>query len=208
MITVYGAAGRTGAEVVRLAVSRGVRVRAVAREPGRIPVEDALLEKVRADVLDPDSVRGTLDDAEAAISTVGPGLHGAETTLYSEGTANILRAGSHGMRLLAVSSTVTLPAKQSEWPFRYVGFPILERAFGPVYRDMRRMEGVLRDSTSEWSILKPPRLTDGRARGAYRRSVDAPLPWALSISRQDLAAALLDAVTDRDTVRRIVVVSK
>jgi hypothetical protein len=46
------------------------------------------------------------------------------------------------------------------------------------------------------TVFRPPRLTNGASTGRYRTAVDGPLPRAWSVSRADLAAAMLAAAQD------------
>ncbi|MDT7801916.1 MAG: uncharacterized protein QOI78_5349, partial [Actinomycetota bacterium] len=86
-ITVLGATGATGTELVRQALERGHRVTAVARTPDRItlPPSDRLI-RVAGDVLDPDSVGRALKGARIVVS--GLGISGKDTP-------GVLTAGAH-----------------------------------------------------------------------------------------------------------------
>jgi putative NADH-flavin reductase len=72
---------------------------------------------------------------------------------------------------------------------------------------MRLMERILVDSHVEWTVLRPPYLTDRAAKGRYRLAVDGPIKRATSISRADLATALLDAIADDRLSRRAIAVA-
>ena len=62
------------------------------------------------------------------------------------------------------------------------------------------METLVAASDRDWTVFRPPRLTHAAATGRYRIAVDAPLPRAWTISRADLAAAMVAAVRDSTTV--------
>lgn len=83
-------------------------------------------------------------------------------------------------------------------------FPILYRfVFGEGYADMARMERLLHASTSAWTVLGPPRLTDGPATGRYRTALNEPLRRAGKISRADLARAMLDTLDNARSLKAI-----
>jgi putative NADH-flavin reductase len=199
-IAVLGATGRTGMRVVEQALGRGHRVAALARAPEALTMHGDGLVTARADVLDPAALDRGLAGAEAVISAVGVGTSRAPTSVYSRGVANVLGAmAAHGIRRLAVISAAPVALRDRQ-PFleRRIAMPILERVFGETYDDMRRMEALLRESTVDWTSLRPPRLVDREPRGAYRLSADGPLPRARSLTHGDLAAALLDVVERAD----------
>lgn len=202
-VAVIGANGRTGAHVVAQAVRRGHEVVAVARRPELVTTDDALVSRVRADALDPDAVRVALGDCDAVISTLGVGTSRAPTILYSAGVANMLTAMRTRAieRLVVVSAAPVGPPDEHPLVQRRVVLPILRRFFGATYEDMGRMEDALRASQADWVSLRPPRLVDKAGQGGYRLQVDAPLSGARSLRYTDLAAALLDVVSDRTLTR-------
>jgi uncharacterized protein YbjT (DUF2867 family) len=67
---------------------------------------------------------------------------------------------------------------------------------------MRRGEDQIRDSDLDWTIFRPPSLTDQPAQGTYRTAIDRNLPHGFSISRADLAACMLTLLDDPATVHR------
>jgi putative NADH-flavin reductase len=125
------------------------------------------------------------------------------------GTANILTAmDQNGIRRLAVVSAAPAGDWHEEGAFkRLLLYPVLQRLFGASYDDMRLMERILVDSHVEWTVLRPPYLTDRAAKGRYRLAVDGPIKRATSISRADLATALLDAIADDRLSRRAIAVA-
>jgi hypothetical protein len=95
-------------------------------------------------------------------------------------------------RLVVISASPVGPRAEQPAAFRLVVLPILDRFFGGAYADLGRMETVLnRRDDLEWACLRPPRLLDRPARGAYRLD-PKPLPRSRSLTYADLATALLD----------------
>lgn len=194
-LAVVGAAGRTGAHVVRQALNRGHQVTAVARRPEAVATQHRQLRTVRADAFDTDSLRAAVDGADAVVSTLGNGSSRAPTRLYSGGVTNVLDAmATCGIRLIVVVSAVPVGGSTGHPALeRLVLVPVLRRVFGPTYEDMGRMEELLGAGDLGWSALRPPRLVERPATGHYRLA-DRPLPRARSMAYADLATALLDAV--------------
>jgi putative NADH-flavin reductase len=104
--------------------------------------------------------------------------------------------GTRADRLICISATPVAPKREMSRTQRMIARPILYRLFGGDYRDYRRMESLLHASHANWTILRPPRLTNGRPTGHYRTAVNTPPPKARRITRTDLAAAMLDLVDD------------
>lgn len=208
-VAVVGSTGHTGTQVVSQALARGHQVIAVARHPHVAARQDARLVSMAGDALDQNSMIRALADAEGVVSALGIGASRNPTVVYSQGTANILRAmDAHAIRKLAVISAAPV-APRAEQPLlqRRIVMPILERIFGATYDDMRRMEAELDRSELDWVSLRPPRLLDKPATGSYRLDADRPLPKSRSITYADLAAALLDCLDREDLNRRAVSVA-
>ena len=91
---------------------------------------------------------------------------------------------------------------------RWVAYPILYRLFGDGYADMARMEQLLHDSDTDWTIIRPPRLTNAPATGHYRTAVNEQLRRAGKISRAELAGAMLDLMQNPDAVRATVIAAQ
>jgi putative NADH-flavin reductase len=202
-ITVVGATGHTGAQVVEQALMRGHGVTAIARRPEAIALKHENLVVEAADVLDPDRLVTALAGSEAVVSALGIGKSRAATVVYSDGIKNLLSAmGTNGTSTIAVISAAPVGPRAGQ-PFldRRVAMPILERVFGATYDDMRRMEALLLTSDVDWVSLRPPRLVNKAATGTYRLDTQ-PLPKGRNITYADLATALLDSLNREDLFRQ------
>ena len=197
-LAVFGATGGTGAELVRQALERGHCVTALARRPDAVRIGHRDLHVVGGDVLVPGAAHRVVAGADAVISALGIGYRRHATTVYSQGTGNILAAMRHaGVERLLVVSTSSLrrppPRQLAEWLLAtLVLHPLLRRP----YADMALMEDDVRRSGTAWTLVRAARLTSGRATGSYRTAVGGKLSSCWSISRADLAGYLLDHVTD------------
>lgn len=212
-ITVVGAAGRTGHHIVEQAVRARHQVTAVVRDPVAYEPPSEAVMVHRADVLAPSSLRGLLDDSDATIVAVGPRNGKQPAGVYSEGLAHLTdemrRAGVRRLITLSAAPASLRFASREKSPFeRYLLHPILWRFFGPSYADLRLMEKALRDGHGiDWTIVRPPLLTDDDPVGAYRTAIDSRLHGAKKISRADLASLLLAAATDDALIGHVVTVS-
>jgi putative NADH-flavin reductase len=208
-LAVFGASGGTGNHVVRQALSRDYDVIAVVRRPDAFALTDERLSVRQGDVLDPDSIVRAIEGSETVISALGAHTRRTPTTIYSEGISNIVAAlpAAAASRLIAISAAPAGPWNEVGAFERLVVYPLLEFFFGTHYDDMRRMEEGLSHSGIDWTIFRPPMLTDREAKGNYRTSTTGVLPRAYSITRGDLATAILDSVTDASLVRRFVAIA-
>jgi len=206
-LAVFGATGGTGMQVVRQALDRGHSVIALARRPEAITIDHPYLQVIMGDVLTPGIAETVVDGADAVVSALGIGYRRHATTVYSDGTANILSAmKTTGVRRLLVVSTSSLHlpdrSRTVEWLVtRFLLHPMLRRP----YADMTRMEQRVRSSDVDWTLVRAARLTNGAAAGTYRTaSHPDKLLGCWSISRADLAGYLLDQVAGNRSRREII----
>src|SRR5439155_26093103 len=87
---------------------------------------------------------------------------------------------------------------------RHLFSRIARTAFRERYADLAAMEDLLRDSGLDWTIVRPPRLTDKPVTGAYRTAYGQNLRRGLFISRADVAHLMLHALRQPETLHRTI----
>src|SRR5207253_9568907 len=110
-LTVFGATGGIGGQVVRQALDAGHTVTAVVRDPARFTPRHAALEVATVPGLtDPAPLRPLLEGRDAGLSGVGPRGR-KDGPVASSATAGILRAmeASGVRRFVAVSAVPVGP---------------------------------------------------------------------------------------------------
>lgn len=202
-VLVFGASGATGREVVKQALDRGYAVSAFVRHPDKFEIRHANLTLVTGDVTDYASVERAVSGSDAVASALGSGNSLGSHPALSDGIGNILRA----MEQAEVSRFVYLSmlgvgdsGKQLGFVDRYIVLPLLLRN---VMRDHEREEGLIKQSTLDWVVVRPPRLTNGPYTGRYRSGEDVRDRTLLaSISRADVADFMVKQLTDDRYVHR------
>lgn len=111
-------------------------------------------------------------------------------------------------RFFGISAIPVAPESIKSAFERRMLHPLLYRFFGGGYADMARMEQLLAGSAINWTVFRASRLTNGPQTGRYRTAVNSRLPRASSVSRADLAEAMLAAVGDTALYRHAVAIAK
>jgi putative NADH-flavin reductase len=208
-ITIFGATGGTGTCLVAQALEAGHDVTAVVRDPARLAIPaHPRLRVVAADIMDPASILPAVTSADAVLTAAGPRGTGP-TTVIQDSLASIIAAMQKAgvRRLLAVSGSIVADEGESYY-LRYLIKPLARRTFlRHVCADMRAGEAQVRASDLDWTIVRPPALTDKPAAGSYRTAVDRNLPRGFRVSRADLAACVLALAGDPQSVRRHIAVA-
>ena len=85
---------------------------------------------------------------------------------------------------------------------RNLGTPFFKTVLRERYNDLALMEDVLRASDLDWTIFRPPLLTNGRLTCRYRTAAGRNLKRGVSVSRADVAHAMLAAIGQEETIRQ------
>ncbi|HKR71817.1 MAG TPA: NAD(P)-binding oxidoreductase [Streptosporangiaceae bacterium] len=208
-LTIFGATGATGTTLTTQALAAGHDITAVVRNASRLTIPDhPRLRVVTADVMDPASISPAIEDADAVISAVGPRGAGP-TTVIRDSVRSIIQAmeKTGTRRFVEVSGSIVADEGESLY-MRFLVKPLARRTFlGQVCADMRAGEDEIRHSDLDWTIVRPPALTNKAATGSYRTAIDRNLPHGFSISRADLAACMLGLLDDPASSHRHVAIA-
>lgn len=198
-LTVFGATGGIGTEVVRQALARHHEVTAVVRDPARLAVApEAALTVITADVMDPTAIKPALDNADAVISALGPRRGGPETIL-TDSMRVILSAmdAASVRRLIAVSASGFFTEPGEGLFTRYLAKPLLRAILSDNAKDTRTMEQLITESPTDWTLMRPAQLTNAPRR-PYKTALDRYV--GPRIARADVADAILTALSDQATI--------
>jgi len=203
-ILLVGATGPTGREVLSLAKASGLRIRALARNPGSLGAIGDDHEVVRGDVLDPASLVAVLRDIDVVVSVLGTPLTRKPVTLLSRGTTNLLDAMAEtGTRRIVCVTGMGAGDSRGHGGFVYdrIVLPLL---LGSIYADKDRQEEILRRCDVDWTIVRPAYLFDGPVTGRIRVLTDLTGVRLTRISRADVAAFLIGEAVNPQHRREIV----
>lgn len=208
-ILVIGANGGIGRQAVETALAAGHCVTAVLRNPAKLKLQHPNLEVVAGDIMRLETFEGHLKNQDAVISAIG--VHGGFfndklTSLYSIGNANLLQ----GMKNQGAGRAFFISASAVEisplLPFfiRFVAKYIVQKLLKHMYADLRRMETLVKESHTSWTIIRPPRLTDDPPTGRYRFAASRFLTHCFSISRADVAHFMINNIDNEEIFRAVV----
>ncbi|MFP3466569.1 NAD(P)-dependent oxidoreductase [Leifsonia sp. SIMBA_070] len=199
-LTVFGASGRTGRHIVDKALADGHHVTAVLRRPAEQDPRVAV--RLIPDLADTAAVQSAITRADAVLSAIGPRSR-KYAPVAAPATRHLLEAGVG--RLVVISAApVDPPPADDSFLSRRIALPLIGLILRPVYDDLRAMEAELATSSSAWTALRPPQLTDGPATGRYRTRIGGAVPRGFRVSRADLAAAMLECLDRPETIRTAV----
>ncbi|MBO0871208.1 MAG: SDR family oxidoreductase [Micromonosporaceae bacterium] len=214
-LVIFAATGGIGRHLLDQAEAAGHKVTAVARHPDRL---SNAATAVRADLATatPEELESIVEGADAVLSGLGPRTRG-DTGVASRGTRTIVSAmeATEVRRIVVVSAapigTVAAPGRPTSPRYdpgdgffmRHLFSPFARVAFGRHYADLAVMEDLLRGSALDWTVVRPPRLTNSPITGRYRTAYGRNLPGGWRISRADVAHCILATVDQPESVRQV-----
>ena len=203
-LLVFGASGKTGREVVRQALARGYVVTAFVRQTARLPIAHANLRLVAGEISNPEAIARVVAGQTAVISTLGGGQPMTHDQVVIEGVRAIARAAEQASveRLLYLSFIGVHDSRDAAgFVLRQLATTLLRHEVA----DHEVKEAAIIASFVDWTIVRPPKLTNGRLTAAYRVGEDirarSPLPL---MSRADVADFMLRQLTDAAFIRKAV----
>ncbi|SMH42769.1 Putative NADH-flavin reductase [Rathayibacter oskolensis] len=206
-VLILGANGPTGRETTQQALARGYEVHALTRHPETFPLEHERLRIIAGDATDPTVIDAAVAATDAVICTIGASFTRHPVNVYSVSSqllvAALLRHGRR--RLMVVTSSGVQPSHLQHGALQRLSYTVMRRFFGrTVYDDMTAMEAFVSASDLDWTIVRPPGLSNdpGRGYAVAENEIEGGF-----CSRADLARLLLDQLDDDRFLRKIAAVS-
>ncbi|WP_327000830.1 NAD(P)H-binding protein [Dactylosporangium sp. NBC_01737] len=216
-LVIFAATGGIGRHLVEQALAAGHDVTAVARNPRNLP---AGARVVTADLAHPDpaALAAAVTGADAVLSGLGPRNPRSDAGITSRGTRAIVAAmqAGHVRRVVVVSAapvgTVPSPGRPNPpkhdpgdgFFMRHLGARFAHAMFHAHYADLALMEDILGDSGLDWTVSRPPKLTDKPMTGVYRTAYGQNIRGGFSVPRADVAHHMLRVLDQPETVKQVI----
>lgn len=198
---ILGATGKTGSEVLDLALKNGHSVTAFVRSPQKLPQNRPGLTVIQGSPADVPAMAKAMAGHDAVFSVLAPQAReimsapAKRTWTMSDYASNIVKAMEQAgvKRLLAFSSAGLFP-KQSLF-VRLLSFPARHHM-----KDLRAMEEVYQASNLDWTLLRPTWMKAGESE-SYRVEAGRLPENCKAMHFRGLAKFMLDAAS-QGTQRR------
>lgn len=191
-IAIFGATGGTGREIVQQGVLQGISFTALVRPGSKLPVESDRLTVISGAIENRTDVRAALQNSDAVCCVYGP--RPPYTDLFCAPATKLIldEMASQGIKRIVCQTGAMIGhyPENLTVPFRMMA-AIARKKMDAMMEDRINQEELILNSTLDWTIVKPSRLSDGGARKSYRASPDLKMGLFSSIARSDLAEFLL-----------------
>jgi putative NADH-flavin reductase len=201
-VLVLGATGGIGKFLLEFATARGHEVTAFVRSPQKTALKSERLRVVPGDLLHAEQLAQVLLGQDVVLSAFGPATLRRVTTRGEFGAALATAMERSGVRRAVVVSSGLLFEEQNA-----IGKLLRGTLFRNLLPDMTAMEATLQKDGLEWTIVRPPRLTNGPLTKSYSVA-DGRLPKGMTVSRACVADFMIKEAERPAHVRQIVGLSK
>lgn len=205
-VLIIGATGAAGKLLVERTLAAGYVVTALVRSPEKLGLSHDRLQVLQGDALDIAAVEQAVVGQDAVFVLLSQPSLDTPSTVSSDATQLIVSAMERkGVRRLVCVTALGTGDSRQHAGFLYNRL-IMPLVLKHVMVDKERQEAAIQGSTLlDWTIVRPPRLTDEPARGDYQLLTGGKSKVS-KMARADLAAAMLDQLADGRYLHKAVVV--
>lgn len=197
-VTVFGATGGIGRQLIEQGLRLGHEMTAVVRRDYDVPGATV----VRAGLADSAALHEAVAGRDAVLSALGQRKGGPPTVQADGARAAVAAMLATGVRRIVVVDAAGRVADSGDsLLMRAVAKPIVQRILKANFDDLAEAERILRASGLDWTLISPPRLTDGGHR-PYRTVLDRNVRGGRTLSRADVADAMLRSIGDDAQIHR------
>jgi uncharacterized protein YbjT (DUF2867 family) len=198
-LTVLGAAGAAGIQLVEQALTAGHHVTALVRSPEKLTITNPNLHVIQGDATDRAAVSHAMKGADAVISTLG-----AIGPVIAEATRAIVAvAKQEGPQRIVMMSSFAV-ARDRLTPASKL---LTRMVMGRQVKDKAAGEEALRASGLDWTIVYATKLTNGPKTESTVIPETTKVGMSHKISRAAVASFLLQAATDGLYNRHAVIIT-
>ena len=196
-ITVFGATGDTGKQIVKQALEAGYEVIAYARNPSKLNITHDHLTIIQGELFDAHSIENAVKGADAVLSTLGP-RRGSKDRPLTQGMQNIISAmKNQGVRRLIITSTLSAKDSKDKPDFKTKAMVnLVKTTMHAAYEDIVNVAETARASDLDWTIVRLAILNNKPKSGKVKAGYVGTGEVATQISRSDIADFMLKQITD------------
>jgi len=196
IITVFGASGNVGKQVVHQGLRLGHTIKAFGRNIESLidrDLKSTKLQAVKGYIFDEEDVLKAIQGSDAVISVLGGAFDGTDKT-RSLGMKNIVAAmkTAEVKRIVALGGLGVLNADEDSYILDKPGYP---EEYKPVGREHLLAFEHLKASNLDWTFVCSPDIKNHTASGRYTTNANyPPSPDNGYITAGDLAAFMLQEI--------------
>jgi len=164
-IAILGGGGRTGKFLVTQLINQGYSLKLLLRNPKNFTIESPLIEVLKGDAIDAESIRFLLQGCQAIISTIGQRKD--ELLVFSQATVNVLKS----MAEFRIKRYILIAGLNLDTPFdkkstkTSVATEWMRTNFPRPHANRQKTYSILSKSNINWTLVRVPFIEFSNVRG-------------------------------------------
>jgi putative NADH-flavin reductase len=199
-VAVIGGTGKSGKYLVKQLISQGFYFKILLRNPENFPIHSPLVEVVKGDVRDYNSVHSLISGCQAVISTLGQPK--GESSIFSQATRNVIQSmNDFGVKryILTTGLNVDTPFDNKS-PKAKFATEWMKTNYPETTSDKQEEYNILSQSKVDWTLVRLPLIEQTDSKNEISINLeDCP---GDKISATDLAEFLIDQLSDETFIRK------
>jgi putative NADH-flavin reductase len=207
-ITIFGATGMVGKQLVKQALLMGHNVRAFGRNVITTFREEENLELLQGALFDEDQVYRALNGSDAVLSALGGASDGTDQT-RSLGMKNIIKQmkKANVKRVIALGGMGVLDSGDDEDDI-LMNAPSYPKQYIPVGKEHYKAFTLLQEAGIDYTFVGAPDIIDADATGLFATAANTvPSPNNNKINAGDIALFMLNELKDNRFIQQRVGIS-
>lgn len=201
-IAIIGGTGKSGKYLVNQLINQGFQLKILLRNPNNFQLKSSLIEVIKGEVTNYNSIHSLIEDCQAVISTLGLGIPASEPTIFSQSTTNVIKAMNEcnvHRYIVTTGLNVDTPfdKKSSKTSF---GTDWMKKTFPISTTDKQLEYDILVNSTIDWTLVRLPLIEQTDERNKV--SVDLEDCPGDKISATDLAFFLIEQLSSKAFIKK------
>jgi len=201
-IAIIGGTGKSGKYLVNQLINQGFQLKILLRNPNNFQLKSSLIEVIKGEVTNYNSIHSLIEDCQAVISTLGLGIPASEPTIFSQSTTNVIKAMNEcnvHRYIVTTGLNVDTPfdKKSSKTSF---GTDWMKKTFPISTTDKQLEYDILVNSNIDWTLVRLPLIEQTDERNKV--SVDLEDCPGDKISATDLAFFLIEQLSSKAFIKK------
>jgi len=207
-ITIFGATGETGRQLVEQALATGYEVVAYICNPSKLNINHERLKVIQGELADEPLIESAVSGAGVVISALGP-RGGSKNKPITHGMQNIIAAmKKQGVHRLIITSTLSAkdPKDQPELKAKAL-VSIVKFTMRDSYEDIVSTAETVRNSGLDWTIVRLTMLNNNPKTGKVKAGYVGDGRIGTWTSRADVADFMLKQVEHTEYLQQAPAIS-
>lgn len=207
-ITLLGASGYVGKELLKKTIGQGYQVKVLARNPEKIKDFSDKIEIIKGDYFNKESIIKAVAGSDIVVSTIGPSTKKPyDVGEYKKSMINamtnliaIMKA-EKVKRFIIISGCATPISQNESFNFRQNFIKVMLNLTAKYIIEIKTEEcALLKQSTIDWIVMRPPAITRGTSTGFVK--ADETILHRLRIDVSDLTDFILKQLESDEWVHK------